>query len=65
MTNPFCCEEMQYHLTYRCPEQEDPFACPNRVMIFSDETQAYGIPIHDGGQAFIRIRYCPWCGRKL
>ena len=65
MTDPFCCEEMQYHLTYRCPEHEDPFACPDHIMIFSEDTQTYGIPIHDGGQAFIRIRYCPWCGRKL
>ena len=24
-----------------------------------------GIIIHDGGQSFIKINYCPWCGRKL
>ena len=25
----------------------------------------YGIIVHDGGAAVIRIRFCPWCGTTL
>jgi hypothetical protein len=26
---------------------------------------AFGLPIHDGGSSFIKINFCPWCGKKL
>jgi hypothetical protein len=25
----------------------------------------YGIKVLDGGTAFVEIRFCPWCGKKL
>ena len=25
----------------------------------------YGIPVLDGGTSYIRIEYCPWCGKEL
>jgi hypothetical protein len=25
----------------------------------------FGIPIQDGGAAIIKIKFCPWCGKKL
>ena len=63
--NRFCCKEMQYHISFRCPEHDDPFACPDHIMVYSEQTDTFGIPVHDGGQSYIRIQYCPWCGQKL
>ena len=25
----------------------------------------YGVPIRDGGDSYLIIKYCPWCGRKI
>ena len=27
--------------------------------------KGYGLIIHDGGESFILIQFCPWCGKKL
>lgn len=34
-------------------------------MIYIDKFDEYGIIVHDGGESFIGIQYCPWCGKKL
>ena len=49
----------------RCPDHEDPFDCPDCLIHYVEETGEYGIIIHDGGTAFIVIRFCPWCGKAL
>ncbi len=35
------------------------------IMIYIDKFDEYGIIVHDGGESFIGIQYCPWCGKKL
>jgi hypothetical protein len=25
----------------------------------------YGLRVHDGGDSFLQIEYCPWCGQSL
>ena len=51
-------------LTNRCPEHSDPFDCPDALICYSAEG-GYGLIVHDGGQSFIAIGYCPWCGAKI
>ena len=49
-----CCDVMSYYLN-----QED------RVVLYKKQFREYGIRILDGGNSFILISYCPWCGKKL
>lgn len=35
------------------------------IMIYIDKFDEYGIIVHDGGESFIGVQYCPWCGKKL
>ena len=32
---------------------------------FIPKFKEYGIPVLDGGESFIVIQFCPWCGKKL
>ncbi len=34
-------------------------------LIYIRHFREYGIRVLDGGDSFIRIAYCPWCGCKL
>ena len=58
---------MEHNLAHRCDMHNDPFKCPDRVVVGPDDLNAggYGIPIHDGGSSYIRFDYCPWCGTNL
>lgn len=60
----FCCKMMTHHATYRCDMHPDPFDCPDNLIAFYKPNK-YGLIIHDGGSSFIRMRFCPWCGRRL
>lgn len=59
----YCCDELRYHVEVRCPEHQDPFDCPDAVIIRT--SKGFGLPVRDGGTSCIRIRHCPWCGRSL
>ena len=59
-----CCHEMTRQVQYRCDTHLDPMDCPD-ALVGHFEAGEYGIRIHDGGSAFVRIAYCPWCGTKL
>ncbi len=65
MMKKHCCESMKYHCEFKCEVHNDPFDCPDRIIYFSEETNEYGIIIHDGGSSWISIKYCPWCGSQL
>lgn len=61
-----CCEKMNTELNRKCHEHaEDPFACPEHLVYYSNETKQYGLIIHDGKNSFTEITFCPWCGTKL
>ena len=60
----YCCLDMAYHLI------EDKKTKPKSKInydsiILTTKNKEFGIPIHDGGNSFIKINYCPWCGHKL
>jgi|GEM_PF-1574122 len=65
-----CCVEMEYHLleSTRAKEvlKEDPeYINYDAVITWDKSRRLYGIPIHDGGSSYIRIKYCPWCGKNI
>jgi len=55
----FCCEAIK---RWSAPDPEAP-------MVLIQKTRAMphriGIRINAGGNAFISIAYCPWCGSKF
>ena len=50
----FCCHNMEYYLNLE-----------DKVIVYSSRFNEYGIPICDGGDSYIVISHCPWCGKKL
>ena len=49
-----CCDRMDGYL-----KDED------ELVDYIPKFREYGVPVHDGGQSHIVIRFCPWCGTKL
>ena len=58
-----CCDDMRNWSSDHCTEY--PFDCPDRLVYYSEKRNHFGIIIHDGGGSFVKIRYCPWCGKAL
>ena len=56
---------MAYHLIEDKNEKLSGQINYDSVITQYKKGKAFGIPIHDGGSSFIRINYCPWCGKKL
>ncbi|MFE3572828.1 DUF6980 family protein [Lysinibacillus sp. NPDC059133] len=60
-----CCEDMTFHANFKCEIHENPFECPDKIIIFYEQNNDYGLIIHDGRKSIISIDFCPWCGSKL
>ena len=60
-----CCEGMRAQLEKRCPRHDDPYRCPDRLVVHSAEFGVWGLIVHDGGRTAVPIAFCPWCGAKL
>lgn len=67
MTLPveFCCERIKQGLTNVCYEHPNRFDRPDKAFDNSPNLDRYGLIIHHGGGAVVRIAYCPFCGAKL
>lgn len=65
MQKNFCCYEMGYFSQNHCDVHNSVFECPDSLIYYNESTGNYGIIVHDGGESFINIRYCPWCGLEL
>ncbi len=65
MMKSMCCEAMRYYTSNHCPVHNSPFKCPDWLLLYDEKSNIYGIIIHDGGQSYVKINYCPWCGRAL
>jgi hypothetical protein len=35
------------------------------LVAYSAVFDEYGIVVHDGGNSYARIDFCPWCGSRL
>jgi hypothetical protein len=44
----FPCVHIAYQVTQQCQEHEDPWDCPDYVLIYNPRFDEYGIPIRDG-----------------
>ncbi|MFD7451290.1 DUF6980 family protein [Kitasatospora sp. NPDC059827] len=60
-----CCESMTRQLARQCHQHDNPYDCPDAVVLFIAKYQEYGIVVHDGGRASIGIDFCPWCATRL
>ncbi len=37
----------------------------DKIITYSSRFNEYGIPVCDGGNSYIIISHCPWCGKEL
>jgi hypothetical protein len=49
-----CCDLMDGYL-----KNED------QLIVYVPKFREYGVVVHDGGQSYIGINFCPWCSAKL
>jgi len=57
-----CCAMMHTHSTRRCDCDND-FDCPDVLVLRGGDV--FALPIRDGGNSFVSINYCPWCGARV
>jgi len=55
---------MQEQIDFKCPHH-DMFSCPDNLIYYDERFDEYGLIIHDGGTSYLKIGFCPWCGKKL
>lgn len=61
----FCCDKMGYFARNHCDRHASIFECPDCLVFYDENDDSYGIIVHDGGESFIKIGFCPWCGTNL
>lgn len=59
-----CCDMMREQLEQTC-NLHSPENCPDVVVLYSPRNREYTLPVRDGGDSGIIIRYCPWCAAHL
>jgi hypothetical protein len=52
-------------VAFTCHAHANEFECPDSLVHYLPRFDEYGLIIHDGGESFQAISYCPWCGSKL
>lgn len=60
-----CCAAMGMALDHSCEQHPTPFDCPDTVLVYNEPFNEYGIPVRDGGESYVLVTHCPWCGGKL
>lgn len=53
MINTYCCDDMKENIE------------KNKLLIYSDVFDEFGIRFHEDMLSYLVIRYCPWCGKIL
>lgn len=61
----YCCLQMAYYLIEDKVSKNNVVINYDSIITHTSKRKEFGIPIHDGGNSFIQINYCPWCGKKL
>jgi len=59
-----CCESMKIQIEQTL-NNKDSYLSVDNLIYYSDIFNEYGLIIHDGGESYLKIDYCPWCGTKL
>jgi hypothetical protein len=59
----YCCERMRGECTNTCDQHAVRLECPDALIV--QNGSVFGIMVHDGGESYIGIDFCPWCGTSL
>jgi len=65
MQKKYCCESMKFFINQKCDEHKNIYDCSDIIFVYNEKFDEYGIVIHDAGNSYIVINYCPLCGAKL
>ena len=60
-----CCLRMKENVERTCDQHENPYDCPDRLVVHWPDKDFYGLIVHDGGSSAVQIHFCPWCGTEL
>lgn len=60
-----CCDAMRNDLEPCYDTHSNRFDDVDKFIYKSKDGTKYGLMIHDGGNSYVKISYCPWCGRWL
>ena len=52
----YCCKKLAYYVSV-----QNDF----EAVIKYTKNKKFGIPVRDGGNSYIKIKHCPWCGNLL
>jgi len=63
MNTKYCCTTLQQQLEWKCKQHDNPWDCPDPMIVKMQK--GYALPIRDGGYSGITIKFCPFCGAKL
>ena len=55
------CEQFERLTT----NKDEYFQDTNKLIYHSEKFDEYGLIMHDGGQSYILIDHCPFCGKRL
>lgn len=61
----YCCLDIAMHISDGISENGEIIYDNVDIIIREWDDGTIGIPIHDGGESMIEIKYCPFCGKKL
>lgn len=61
VSNGTCCERLRGELKARCGAHGKN--CPDIVLV--KRKGGIGIPIRDGGDSYLAIKFCPFCGAQI
>ncbi|MDZ7734585.1 MAG: hypothetical protein U5R31_17210 [Acidimicrobiia bacterium] len=56
---------MAEQLTMDCTRHKSAYECADQLVTFIPKFREYGLIVHDGGESFVLIQHCPWCGSAL
>ncbi len=57
-----CCNNMSFFINQN---RKDVEFDSEDLIYYEPKFDEYGIIIHDSGKSYIKIEFCPWCGKKL
>ncbi len=60
-----CCKKMNEQIEFVCEAHPEKFDCPDNLIFHSKNSDEFGLIIHDGGSSFMKIDFCPFCGKNL
>ena len=55
---------MATHSTLNCIQHKDVHECPDVLVVWTGNGLP-GLPVRDGGNSFVVINHCPWCGEHM